>query len=157
MEHHFSDDDDFGEIYADLQVLVTPPPSPPPPQQHQHDDDNHDGDGGGDSNNNNDDDTDSEDGLNIVLNDDDCHGGGCGEDGDGLVNNQEECIDQSKVGSQQFVSSDAYGGQSSKIGVKGGHGSQFFRSKVCLLLSFFFYYTVLLFNGVMLCLLFCLI
>jgi len=118
-------DDDFGELYADLQVLATPPPSPP--QQHQQHQDNDDG---GDSNNN--DDTESEDGLNIVLNDDDCPIA-CDEDvvhPEGLVNNQEECIDHSKVGSEQFLGSDSHCGQSSKNYVRGGYGSQFFRSKV---------------------------
>lgn len=117
------DDDDFGELYADLQVLATPPP--PPPQQHH---DNDDGSGGGGDSNNNDDDTESEDGLNIVLNDDDCPAA-CVEDvvhPERLDNNQEECIDQE----QQFVSSDAqHCGQSSKNCVRGGYGSQFFRSK----------------------------
>lgn len=126
------DDDDFGELYADLQVLATPPP--PPPQQHH---DNDDGSGGGGDSNNNDDDTESEDGLNIVLNDDDCPAA-CVEDvvhPERLDNNQEERIDQE----QQFVSSDAqHCGQSSKNCVRGGYGSQFFRSKVRILLLFLF-------------------
>lgn len=134
----FINDDDFGELYADLQVLATPPPPSPSPQQHQqhHDNDDDGGSGGGDSNNN--DDTESEDGLNIVLNDDDCPIP-CVEDvvhREGLENNQEECIDQE----QQFVSSDAHCGQSSKICVRGGYGSQFFRSKVRILLLFFFFF-----------------
>ncbi|KAK2412140.1 FIP1[V] protein [Trifolium repens] len=134
MEDDFIDDD-FGELYADLQLLPTPP-------SHQQHDDNDNADGGGNLNNNNDadadadanddyigTDSDDDDGLKIVLNDDDCPGGVSvarddGTDnvrGEGLGNNAEECIhDQSK-----FVSSDGY----SKNGAKGGYGSQFFRSK----------------------------
>lgn len=123
MEHDFADDD-FGELYADLQL----PPISPPQQNNDC----------GDSNDNTvatdsaavasdaaavaiDDyaGTDSDDGLDIVLNDDDCrnddvHGGGLDKSGG-------ECFEQSKVGSE-FVSSSE--------GVKGGYGSQFFRSKV---------------------------
>jgi hypothetical protein len=138
MEDDFIDDD-FGELYADLQLLPTPP-------SHQQHDDNDNADGGGNLNNNNNDadadadanddyigtDSDDDDGLKIVLNDDDCPGGVSvarddGTDnvrGEGLGNNAEECIhDQSK-----FVSSDGY----SKNGAKGGYGSQFFRSKVVI-------------------------
>jgi hypothetical protein len=74
---------------------------------------------------------------NIVLNDDDCPAA-CVEDvvhPERLDNNQEERIDQE----QQFVSSDAqHCGQSSKNCVRGGYGSQFFRSKVRILLLFLF-------------------
>jgi hypothetical protein len=143
MEDDFIDDDDFGELYADLQLL----PTPPSPQQQQHDD--NDNAAGGNLNNDadvdvdaeadaNDDyigtDSDDDDGLKILLNDDDCHGVGVSvarddiDDnvhGEGLGNNTEECIhDQSK-----FVSSDGY----SKNGAKGGYGSQFFRSKVVII------------------------
>ena len=131
-QHDFTGDDDFGELYADLQVLATPP-SPSPPQQHHDNDDGGGGGGGGDSNIN--DDTESEDGLNIVLNDDDCPVA-CVDDvvhRQALENNQEECIDQE----QQFVSSDAHCGQSSKNCVRGGYGSQFFRSKVRFLLQLY--------------------
>ncbi|XP_058757705.1 FIP1[III]-like protein isoform X2 [Vicia villosa] len=131
MEHDFADDD-FGELYADLQL----PPISPPQQNNDC----------ADSNDNtvasdtaavasdsaavaNDDyaGTDSDDGLDIVLNDDDCRGFAVGCDGDvhggGLdKNGGRECSEQSKAGSE-FVSSDAHYG-------KGGYGSQFFRSKL---------------------------
>ncbi|GAU45062.1 hypothetical protein TSUD_198500 [Trifolium subterraneum] len=136
MEDDFLDDD-FGELYADLQL-------PPFPQEPQHHDDNHDA---ANLNNNdavvdaeadaNDDyiGTDSDDdGLKIVLNDEDCppRGGGvsvaCDDDnvhGEGFSNNAKECLDhQFKIGSE-FVTSDSY----TKNGAKGGYGSQFFRSK----------------------------
>jgi hypothetical protein len=138
MEDDFIDDD-FGELYADLQLL----PTPPSHLQQQHDDNDNADDGGNLNNNNKDADADAnddyigtdsdDDGLNIVLNDDDCPGGVSvarddGTDnvrGEGLGNNAEECIhDQSK-----FVSSDGY----SKNGAKGGYGSQFFRSKVVII------------------------
>ncbi|CAJ2654038.1 unnamed protein product [Trifolium pratense] len=142
MEHDFIDDD-FGELYADLQL----PPSPQQPPHHH----NHDG-GGADLNNNNDDadadadanddyiETDSDDdGLKILLNDDDCPragGGGvsvaCDDENvhrEGLDNNaEEEYIHHSKIASE-FVTSDAHGGGYGKNGAKGGYGSQFFRSK----------------------------
>ncbi|MCI45808.1 pre-mRNA polyadenylation factor FIP1, partial [Trifolium medium] len=76
-----------------------------------------------------------DDGLKILLNDDDCPRGGgvsvtCDDEnvhGEGLGNNAEDCIYHSKIASE-FVTSDAHGGYS-KYGAKGGYGSQFFRSK----------------------------
>ncbi|MCI92975.1 hypothetical protein A2U01_0114273, partial [Trifolium medium] len=61
-----------------------------------------------------------DDGLKILLNDDDCPRGGVsvaydGEnvhgEGLGLGNNAEDCIHQSKIASE-FVTSDAHGGYS---------------------------------------------
>ncbi|CAI8610744.1 unnamed protein product [Vicia faba] len=92
MEHGFADDD-FGELYADLQL---PPIPQPPPQQQNHNDDG--GDASGDAAVANDDytGTDSDDGLDIVLNDDDCRG--CDDDVRGGLDNNGggECFEQSK-------------------------------------------------------------
>lgn len=115
MENGFADDD-FGELYAaDLQL----PPIPPPPPQRDNDDCGDASDAAAVAN----DDytgTDSDDGLDIVLNDDDCRG--CDEDVHGGLDNNGsgEGFEQSKIGSE-FVASD---------GVKSGYGSRFFRSKV---------------------------
>lgn len=114
MENGFADDD-FGELYADLQL-----PPPPPPQQRDNDDCGDASDAAAVAN----DDytgTDSDDGLDIVLNDDDCRG--CDDDVHGGLENNGggEGLERSKIGSE-FVASD---------GVKSGYGSRFFRSKVC--------------------------
>ena len=132
----FDDDDDFGEIYADVEV-----PAPTVtfdlcieqrPQKQQPPDPNGDGDGDvGEPSKVNGDENDGvcagsdsdDDGLNIVLNDD----GGC----NGLPP-PVRCDD---------VDDDADGGGGdrlddgselvSKNGVKGGYGPRFFNRKVC--------------------------
>ncbi|KAJ1395284.1 Pre-mRNA polyadenylation factor Fip1 [Sesbania bispinosa] len=130
-------DDDFGELYADLEVLATPAPAEQDELEPEQED-------SGVKNEDASDDyiaigTDSDDDLNIVLNDEDgrSFSVGCNKDvrGDGFVVDTEgrnwgkngACADQLKDGSE-LVSSDANGGFS-KNGVNGGYRSQFYRPK----------------------------
>ncbi|KAJ1383266.1 Pre-mRNA polyadenylation factor Fip1 [Sesbania bispinosa] len=130
-------DDDFRELYVDLEVLATPAPAEQEELEPEQED-------SGVKNEDASDDyiaigTDSDDDLNIVLNDEDgrSFSVGCDKDvrGDGFVVDTEgrnwgkngECANQLKDGSE-LVSSDANGGLS-KNGVKSGYYSQFSRLK----------------------------